>query len=593
MSTDAFTQRIIAAHQRVDALMRRANEAPQAPQGFLREAMAELRAAEEDLQAAETGLGLQSVELAAAREELVAERRRYRELFEFADCYVRTDPQGKIGEANRAALELLRAHDGGEVGSALLGFFIPEDRRTVAEKLAGLSPGEAVLELEVCLQPREGPLRWVALTIEGIPDLTGRIAGLRWLMRDITRRRQLEIELQRTNTLLTSLSHTAARMESTRDPDWVMQTLGAELSELDLACLVALLDPESETLVIRYFWAKAGVLAPVEALAGGKLAGMTIPRSRFNAYAEVLERGRPVLTQDGASLFAAVLPLTSQAASLMSDCSVLYLPLRVAEQVIGAMGIQGEDLRESDISTFTIFAGEIASTLERSRLFLELERQHAQLQALSSRLVTVLEDERRRIARELHDEAGQLLYGLRLHLDVLARQIPSDLSQIHTQFSALSELLDAARARIHKLSQELRPPTLDDLGLEPVLQRLVGDFGSETGLAASFTSSGVVDRLAPDLETACYRIVQEALTNVVVHAEARQVEVGLAAENGYVWLRIADDGRGFDPRRVKSSGLGLLGIEERAIALGGSLVIHSAPGGGTRLEVTLPRHLED
>jgi signal transduction histidine kinase len=148
----------------------------------------------------------------------------------------------------------------------------------------------------------------------------------------------------------------------------------------------------------------------------------------------------------------------------------------------------------------------------------------------------------------------------------------------------MRELIEEARRKIRKLSHELRPATLDELGLVPTLRRLVDDFGGEAGLAALFDSA-LTEGLAPQIETACYRIVQEALTNVVRHAQAKHLWVGLEAEDGYLHLKVEDDGRGFDPRQAQSKGVGLLGIRERVMGLNGEFIIHSTPGQGTRLEV--------
>ncbi len=252
------------------------------------------------------------------------------------------------------------------------------------------------------------------------------------------------------------------------------------------------------------------------------------------------------------------------------------------------MAIWGQELCQGDVDTFGIFANEIAGALEHARLLIELEQQRSQLQALSARLVTVLEDERRRIARELHDQAGQLLYGLRLHLDVLARQISPDQTLVQSQVQGLYQLLDEARAKILDLSRELRPAALDELGLEPTLRNLVNEYARKAGLAITFESSGLNGHLASPVETTCYRITQEALTNVAVHANAQHVSVRLNVQNDRIYLQVEDDGRGFETRWARAHGLGLLGIQERAMGLGGDFILQSAPGTGTQLQVVLP-----
>ncbi|MGQ0605042.1 MAG: histidine kinase [Anaerolineales bacterium] len=279
----------------------------------------------------------------------------------------------------------------------------------------------------------------------------------------------------------------------------------------------------------------------------------------------------------------------------LSAPGLLACPMMLQHEVFGflfAHRLTKPAWSPAEMELVESVAGELAVALDNARLLAESERRAkeveqllAQLRTLSSKLVQAMEAERRRIARELHDEAGQLLYGLRLQVDALARNIPSDHADLRSQAEAMRELIEEARRKIRKLSHELRPATLDELGLVPALRRLMDDFGGEAGLVAVFEPSLTV-RLAPQIETACYRIVQEALTNVVRHAQAKQVWVSLEAKDGHLHLKVEDDGRGFKPRQIQSKGVGLLGIQERVIGLNGEFVIHSAPGQGARLEVT-------
>lgn len=278
--------------------------------------------------------------------------------------------------------------------------------------------------------------------------------------------------------------------------------------------------------------------------------------------------------------------------------SAVCVPLNdAAGAVLGFFEVHDKTDRRApftwaDVALLESLANMAAVAIGNARLFRELEAQRAQLRTLSNQLVQAMEGERRRIARELHDEAGQLLYGLCLHLDVLARNIPPDHPNLLSQAQEIRALMEEARQKIRKLSHELRPAALDELGLVPALRQLVDDFGGEAGLIVSFESFGLARRLAPQLETVCYRIVQEALTNVVRHAQARRVRVSLEADDGNIYLQVADDGRGFDPRQAQAKGVGLLGIQERVIGLDGKIEIHSAPGQGTRLAVTVPVEMQ-
>jgi signal transduction histidine kinase len=202
-----------------------------------------------------------------------------------------------------------------------------------------------------------------------------------------------------------------------------------------------------------------------------------------------------------------------------------------------------------------------------------LEARTAQLEQLTGLLLRAQEDERRRIARELHDEAGQVLTAVKIELDLDGRR-------------EASAMVSRALAQVRDLSNLLRPAALDDLGLVPALRSLLEDFGRRTRIDTALDASEPAKPLTPELEVVIYRVVQEALTNTARHAEASRARVRLAAGNGDVTLVVEDDGRGVTGELTPH--LGLLGIRERVAALGGSVAIGAAPGSGFRLEARIP-----
>lgn len=199
-----------------------------------------------------------------------------------------------------------------------------------------------------------------------------------------------------------------------------------------------------------------------------------------------------------------------------------------------------------------------------------------------------LEEEARRIAHALHDEAGQLLSSVHLALEEFAHELPP---ASRARLAAVKELLDQVEEELRRLSHELRPTVLDDLGLGPALEFLAGRVGKRSGVVIS-VQDDIDERLPAPVETALYRSVQEALMNVVRHAQATHVQVTMRRVDGAVQCTIQDDGVGFDTRAVQAQrgdrGLGLIGIRERAGALGGTLSIRSAPGKGTTVSIAIP-----
>ncbi len=209
------------------------------------------------------------------------------------------------------------------------------------------------------------------------------------------------------------------------------------------------------------------------------------------------------------------------------------------------------------------------------------------------RLVAAEETERGRVSRELHDRLGQDLTALKLGLQIVRKQGPCP-PKVRDGVSKLENLADSLMRDIHRLAWELRPAALDDFGLEMALRRYADEWAALSGVPVDFHSRGVTARrLAPELETALYRITREALTNVVRHAKARRVSVLLERRADHVLLIVEDDGRGFDAaallRAPAAQGkLGLLGMQERATLAGGSVEVESNPGAGTTVFVRLP-----
>jgi signal transduction histidine kinase len=224
---------------------------------------------------------------------------------------------------------------------------------------------------------------------------------------------------------------------------------------------------------------------------------------------------------------------------------------------------------------------------ERDATKAALQESHEQLQAFSRRLVEMQERERTALARELHDQAGQSLIVLKLGLGQLLAVTPE---RLPADVQALKVLVDEVMDSLHRVVVSLRPAALDRLGLAPALRQQLASLSKQTGLAVTFAAGGLdEERLPETLETAGYRIVQEALTNIVRHAGARQVSVSLEQEAGRLILSVQDDGAGFDVAAAQRSGrMGLLGMRERAELLGGTMTLDSRPGAGSHLRVELP-----
>ncbi len=216
----------------------------------------------------------------------------------------------------------------------------------------------------------------------------------------------------------------------------------------------------------------------------------------------------------------------------------------------------------------------------------QAEQSARDLHRLSSRLVGAIEEVRRDVARELHDEIGQALTAIKMEL-AHAERVTRPEAAVALQ--GARNATDAALHAVRDLTHMLHPRMLDDLGLAAALQTQVREFSRRTGIAAELRQEAIDDRADAHVALCVYRVVQEALTNVGRHAAATRCEVSLSCASGVLRVSVADDGRGFDPRAAApGGGAGLLGIQERVAGCGGRYWLDSEPGKGTRLVVDLP-----
>jgi two-component system sensor kinase len=234
---------------------------------------------------------------------------------------------------------------------------------------------------------------------------------------------------------------------------------------------------------------------------------------------------------------------------------------------------------------YTVMLRDVTARVEAER---SLQRSHEELRELSANLLSIREEEKTRIARELHDDLGQQLTALKMDVSSLELAPGMD-AQARMQLRGMQRLIDATVGSMRRIAADLRPVMLDDLGLIPAVEWLANDFSNRYGTEVEWRTDRMNSALNRDGSTAVFRIVQEALTNVARHAQAAHVALELRQEGDLYIVRIADDGRGADELKDGArKSFGLIGIRERANRLGGSVVIETAPGQGFCMTVTLP-----
>jgi signal transduction histidine kinase len=227
---------------------------------------------------------------------------------------------------------------------------------------------------------------------------------------------------------------------------------------------------------------------------------------------------------------------------------------------------------------------------ERRNAQEQLRQSHKQLRTLSVYLQHVREEEQIRIAREVHDELGQALTGLKLQLTWLASRLPKTSKGLHSKTKAMASNIDDTIHTVRRIATELRPGVLDTAGLLAALEWQATQFQNQTGIVCEVQANMQETVWDQDLNTAFFRIFQEALTNIIRHAKATHVEVRLAETDGQIVLEVKDNGRGISDAEIHNTkSIGLLGIHERAALLGGEVKIHGEPGQGTTLTVTISK----
>jgi signal transduction histidine kinase len=362
------------------------------------------------------------------------------------------------------------------------------------------------------------------------------------------------------------------------------EVANALITETELETLLALIAERLRTLLgarLVMVVLPAGTedlrVAAASGDAADDLRGSTTERA-YSKSGRVLDRRRP----ERSDSVIDDLEVDQDMARRLGLRTGLWAPLVVRDEAIGVIAAHDKQtgdgrFTDDDLRLAETFAARAATAVDLS--------QRVARDPLA-RAVAPQELERRRLARELHDETGQALTSVLLGLKAV-EEAP-DAVEMRSAAAELRDLVVATLQDVRRLALELRPKALDDFGLQPALERLAQSFSEQTGIAVDVESALSDDRLPAEVETALYRIVQEALTNIVKHAQASRVSVLLTRRPRSVAAVIEDDGRGFDQGATRDGGIGLIGMRERMALLDGRLDVESTPGAGTTILAEIP-----
>jgi PAS domain S-box-containing protein len=463
--------------------------------------------------------------------------KKYRAMFEHAvEGIFQSTPDGRILSANPALARMLGYASPDELIAAITDIaqqlHVNPQRRAEFRRL--LEERGLVQGFEMQIRRQDGSMLWVSASARAVYDARGTLGYYEGIMEDITARKQAEDGFRK-------FAHVVEQSADTviiTDPDGVIEYVNTAFEQL--------------TGYTRE-----------EAI--GKNPGIVKSGEHDNQFYEQLWR-----TLRSRGVFRAVFTNRKKDGELFFE----------AETITPIIGAQG------DIAHFVSVGRDITERVQAEE---QLRRSRGQLRALAARLQSVREEERARIAREVHDELGQVLTGLKFDLASLARALPADSKALRERTRGMLSLVDSTIQTVHRIFTELRPSVLDELGLVAAIEWQGQEFQRRTGIECQISTELTDLSLDGETSTAFFRICQESLTNVARHAEATRVTVRLSAEGDHLMLSVEDNGRGItEQERTRATSLGLLSMQERALLLGGQLTIEGRPGAGTTVTVRTP-----
>ncbi len=564
-----------------------------------------LLAALEELHVAQEELAIQNEELVATRQHVENQRYRYQDLFENApDAYLVTDLKGVIREANHVAANMLNVPRRFLPGKPFLLYLSEADRVNFQDRLLDPESFRGYLkEWEVQLYPRHRPELPVSLTTTLIDDETGVPAAVRWLLRDISSRKEMESTLRDLNMHLemrvrertelleieTSLKDRAlARAQAARLEAEVLRDIGNTLnSSLELPEVLEKILDNVGRLVHHD---GAGImLLQADKVRPAMCRGYPLCRdeeeirrlhfSLDHAFPlnEIARTGQPYIMEQVEAPFDWI------AAMGMTNAPFSYMgvPIFVQAELIGFLNLTStvpHYYTSDQLEVLQPFATQAALALQNARLYQQ------------ARTATILE-ERQRLARDLHDAVSQSLFTSTIVAEALLQSKETRSKRLNDQLEYLLRLNRGAQAEMRSLLLELRPAHLTDVDLSRQIRGLVESVRGRKEIDIElYIDDGVP--MPPDVQIAFYRIAQEALNNIVKHSRAKKAKVSLISDNQHVGLVVRDYGRGIDEEK-QNKGMGLSTMRERAEEIGADFEIVNMPGEGLTVTAMWMRDTRD
>jgi PAS domain S-box-containing protein len=501
------------------------------------------------------------------------------------DSVIVTDLEGYVTSWNRGA-ERLTGYARAEALGRHISFLYAEDRQSfIQEEVIAPLQAKGAHEVEVAMRRKSGQALYAHLSLSLLRSAEGAVIGMIGYSMDITERKQAEQATLQYIRRLKILQRIDRAILSAQAPAEIAAAVLQRLRELLDLCSGA-------NLVLFDLENQMGTVLATDAGRQTEFGpGKHLPLELAGDLQD-LRQGKVYILDD-----VQAIPQPSPALPILQASglrSYMCVPLVVQGELVGSLNLRS-DLPGAFTPEGADVASEVAHSLaiaiQQARLFEQVRDSRERLQALSRRLVEVQEEERRRLTRELHDEIGQTLTAVKINLQTMQRLANGGVAAPRLEESIA--VVERALQQVRSLALDLRPSLLDDLGLVATLRWYVDRQAQLAGFRARFLADPPEMHLVPELEVTCFRVAQEALTNVMRHAQAQEVEVRLRRQDGELELTVRDDGRGFDVQAaldsaVAGTSMGLLGMQERVLLASGQIDIVSAPGRGTEIQVRFP-----
>ena len=495
------------------------------------------------------------------------------------DAIVGRTLEGTVTSWNRGAERLFGYRADEMIGHPIINLVPPDQIETVRRNFETINRGDRIDSYETVRLSKGGEPIHVSITVSPVIDESGKIIGAASITRDITERKRTERKIKALHDINLAIT-------STLDLSIILRLLLQKIDDLLPygAAHIRLINP-------------TGAVEPLACRNIDEQAWKGISRANYGALARIIIKSKkPVIV---ANMHTDDRIRRKDFFRQRGLVSYLGLPLMFNNEVTGILSVFTKNEHEftnDEISFMETLAKQASIAIHNSQLYEEsrmltqdLLANRSQIRTLVTGLINARDEEAERIARVLHDESGQLLATIYIALDEVAKELPAS-ARAHVQ--KVKGLLDRVEERLRELSHELHPTILDHLGLQPGLEFLAAQTSKRSGIHIT-TECLTNGRFSAVLELTLYRVVQEALNNVVRHSKANRVQVRLLEDEALIQCSVQDDGIGFDPKEISgragTNSLGLAGIRERVESVNGRFEIFSAPGTGTKLFITLPQ----